>query len=295
MSYKFTTRVITLIALILISVLSSCQKDEIDTPCFSTSGVSIDELDLDSPSFIATLTDFQKENLKNVGSVFLPEQEKNSWDNIISEHVPSRWGIFELPSNIDSNLRAVGVWGSYPGRYWTMIRVKTARLDDRVRDALNSAVDKIESKTNVRFYNSQLDPEYAEPYHIKLPNVYVRLVQKDFGVSGSFGMSGGEQYIDVPSNFSGTDEELEAFLMHALCNAGGMFNEVQRKDRDDYVTINWNNIPSDIHWCFNKVGKNYTQRGYFDYNSITMPHSKGYSKNGGYTFLKKVVLGLQRT
>ena len=75
--------------------------------------------------------------------------------------------------------------------------------------------------------------------------------------------------------------------MHAFCNAAGMFNEQQRKDRDQYVDIHWENIKEGCNFYFDRETDNYTMLGYFDYNSITLASSKAYSKNGNNTITKK--------
>jgi hypothetical protein len=238
--------------------------------------------------FVATLSPQQQENFEKTGEIFLPDQRKDSWNNIIAEDVPTRWGVFENP--FKPQTRAAGIWGSYPAQYWTMIRLKTAVLDSRIRDAINEAVDEIELNTNVRFYNSQNDPKYYEPGHIEYPNVYIAYSNGDNEGSGSFGLVGGEQYVRVPADFADrskyTDEEVVAFLMHAFCNAAGMFNEQQRKDRDSYVTIYLNNVKDGCKFQFTKQDKNYTMLGNFDYNSITLASSKAYTKNGSNTITK---------
>jgi len=108
--------------------------------------------------------------------------------------------------------------------------------------------------------------------------------------SGSFGLIGGEQKIwcsyDLDNENKYSDEEVKAYLMHALCNAAGMFNEQQRKDRDSFVKIYSDNIKDNCKVCFTKQDKNYTMNGNFDYNSITIASSYSYSKNGGKTIEK---------
>lgn len=79
--------------------------------------------------------------------------------------------MFELPEY--SNTRAVGIYGSYPAQYWTMLRVKLLQLPQNVKDEAIMAIEQIENSTNVRFYNSIEDEEYYEPGHIKLPNIAV--------------------------------------------------------------------------------------------------------------------------
>ena len=276
------------ISLALLSMLSfSCSKES-DT--MDAGAVSNGEATFSPPLvFRASYTPEQDENIRRTGAPFLPEQEKNAWNDTIQRDLPATLGMFFIPKR--ALFRAAGVNGSYPGRYWTMIRVKTGPLEKRARRYLNEAVHVIESETNVRFYNSQEDPEYYEPYHIKLPNIYVRTTTDTSVGSGSFGMTGEEQYINVPSNvedsISYPKDKVLAFFLHALCNAAGMFNEVQRPDRDDYVDIFWGNIPENCHKFWNKETNNYSTLGKFDYKSITMFSSKTYSKNGQNTIVMK--------
>lgn len=160
-----------------------------------------------------------------------------------------------------------------------------------MRRIINLSVKTIEKYTNVRFYNSQKDPEYYEPYHIKLPNIFITYSNDNNEGSGSFGLVGGEQYIRIPHELDDekkyTDDEVCAFFMHAFCNAAGMFNEQQREDRDQFVDIHWENIKEGCNFYFDRETDNYTMRGYFDYNSITLASSKAYSKNGNNTITKK--------
>ena len=235
------------ISLALLSMLSfSCSKE---TDMMDTGAVSSEEATFSPPLvFSASYTPEQEENIRRTGAPFLPEQEKNAWNDTIQRDLPATLGMFFIPKR--ALVRAAGVNGSYPGRYWTMVRVKTGPLGIRARKYLNEAVRVIESETNVRFYNSQEDPEYYEPYHIKLPNIYVRTTTDASVGSGSFGMTGEEQYINAPRDIENTslypNDKALAFFLHALCNAAGMFNEIQRPDRDDYVDIFWGNIPGKL-------------------------------------------------
>lgn len=105
--------------------------------------------------------------------------------------------------------------------------------------------------------------------------------------SGSYGLIQGGQFINVPAALkSESDDEIRRFFLHAFCNAAGMFNEQQRKDRDDYVTINLNNVKSNCKSAFTKITKNYTMQGSFDYFSITLAASTDYSNGSGNTIMK---------
>lgn len=271
-----------LLLVLLLSItgyaLSSCSKDEKDTP---SEIVDTEHQPKNVLSLGTILTESQKESLNRTGYPFTHKEEKDAWNSSIASNIPTSWGVSEL----SQPLRALGVGGYYAGRYWSMVRVKTGNISETARYALNEAIAKIEESTNVRFYNSQFDPEYHEPFHIKLPNVFVRTVPQKYISSSNVGLVGGEQFIDVPDGYE--KDDLTAYLMHALCNAAGMFNEIQRKDRDRYVDIKWDNIAPTHKTSFDMVGGNYTQQGYFDYNSITMFSSYDLSKNGQPTVQKK--------
>jgi hypothetical protein len=268
------------------AVLSSCSDDT--TLSLNNVSTSEDVINNSCVDFVAQLTPEQKRNFYESGDAFLPEQQKDSWNAVVDGGIPTTWGVFDSPIK---QTRAVGIWGSYPAQYWSMIRVKVGNLDENILDALNQAIELIEDKTNVRFYNSQKDAEYYEPYHIKYPNVYVRYAESNMAEgTGNFGLVGGEQYVNVTRELVSTscnDEERIRFFLHALCNAAGMFNEQQRKDRDDYVAIAMDNVKDNCKSLFDKQTQNYTTQGYFDYNSITLASSTSYSKNGQRTIEKK--------
>lgn len=266
---------------------SGCSNED-DFPLEGNSD-SISLEDKSALDFVAVLTPEQEENFHNGGEVFLPEQQKNAWSAIIDEDIPVSWGLFDSPlkQSEDVKTRAVGIWGSYPAQYWTMIRLKNGPLSTFILGAMTMAVREMEANTNVRFYNSTQDDEnlIIGGTTIKLPNVKVNMQRSGSEVegAGNFGLIGGEQIVWVPTDLDNpnkyTQKEVAAFLMHAFCNAAGMFNEQQRKDRDDYVTIYNNNIKPNCKVCFNKQSSNYTMMGTFDMLSITLASSKSYSTN----------------
>ena len=246
-----------------------------------------------SPEFVAKLSEQQELNLKENGTVFLEDQQRDAFNANIEKNIPTRFGLYSFPL---STSRAVGIWGSYPAQYWTMIRLKKAKtlgndiLASHIRRAINEAVSEIEHSTNVRFYNSEEESDIIPGYNIKLPNVSVGYDFSMYEGTGSYGLVGGEQFITVPRTFNENKyktgdgyRELVAFLLHAFCNAAGMFNEQQRPDRDDYVNIYWDNIIDGYKPYFEKHDRNYTMLGAFDKNSITMASSNAYSKNGSPT------------
>ena len=269
----------TMIAMVSMLSFGSCSNEE-EAMTFSPEKSNQQGVD-----FVAEFTPQQEAALIETGNPYGEVAQKDSWTSAISADIPTYWGMFELPEY--ANTRAAGIYGSYPAQYWTMLRVKLLHLPQNIKDGAIMAIEQIENTTNVRFYNSIEDEEYYEPGHIKLPNISVHMNESAVEGSGSYGLIGGEQFINVPAALkSESDDEIRRFFLHAFCNAAGMFNEQQRKDRDDYVTINLNNVKSNCKSAFTKITKNYTMQGSFDYFSITLAASTDYSNGSGNTIMK---------
>lgn len=266
-------------ALAISSTLYSCSNEDYLFEHHTDSQICVD--------FVATLTDEQQLTFNETGYPFIESEQKNAWNDVISPTIPTNWGVFDDPRNF-KNTRSIGIYGSYPAQYWTMLRVKLLQLPSNIKDAAIMAIEEIENNTNVRFYNSIEDEEFYEPGHIKLPNIAVRMNSSAIEGSGSYGLVGGEQYINVPTSLTQASYmERKRFFLHAFCNAAGMFNEQQRNDRDDYVVINLYNVKDNCKSAFTKITSNYTMQGSFDMYSITLAASTDYSKNGLNTIEKK--------
>ncbi len=274
---KVNAVVLSCVTIISMSMMG-CSND-MDDEALSASNESVD--------FVAQFTEQQDNLLAETGNPYGVIPQKDSWSSVISPDIPATWGVFDDPrSNVST--RAVGIYGSYPAQYWTMLRVKLLQLPTVIKDGAIMAIEEIESNSNVRFYNSIEDEEYYEPYHIKYPNIAVRMNSTAIEGSGSYGLVGGEQYINVPTALSSkSSSEIKRFFIHAFCNAAGMLNEQQRNDRDDYVTITLDNVKDNCKSAFTKITSNYLMQGAFDYYSITLAASKDYSKNGSNTITKK--------
>lgn len=95
------------------------------------------------------------------------------------------------------------------------------------------------------------------------------------GQTGSsyIGLKGGEQYIFLPK-----DADVP-FIIRALCNVAGMYNEQQRNDRDSYVDIKIDRVNSANRYHFNKITTNFFSIGRFDRYSITLAGTDEYGTN----------------
>ena len=59
----------------------------------------------------------------------------------------------------------------------------------------------------------------------------------NFSCHSSIGRDGGEQTITI-----GPDCYYLGVIMHEMTHAVGFFHEQNRMDRDQYITVHWNNI-----------------------------------------------------
>ena len=91
---------------------------------------SLEKSDQQGVDFVAEFTPQQEAALIETGNPYGEVAQKDSWTSAISADIPTCWGVFELPEY--SNTRAVGIYGSYPAQYWTMLRVKLLQLPQNI-------------------------------------------------------------------------------------------------------------------------------------------------------------------
>lgn len=81
---------------------------------------------------------------------------------------------------------------------------------------------------------------------------YIKFINGD-GNYSSVGMRGGEQILSISKYDSN-----KGTALHEIGHALGLIHEQQRRDRDEYININWDNIFSLIKKVISRYGKKVT-------------------------------------
>ncbi len=110
---------------------------------------------------------------------------------------------------------------------------------------------------------------------------YIKFVYKS-GCWSMVGRQGGEQEISIGSGCG------FGAAVHEICHAIGAWHEQSRGDRDNHVTIHWENIKEDKKHNFNKHSADGIDIGSYDFGSIMHYGATAFSKNGKPTISSKV-------
>jgi hypothetical protein len=152
------------------------------------------------------------------------------------------------------------------GNYYYIPYTVDSNLSNKSR--VTNAINHWESKTKIRF--------------VKRTNqrAYIRF-RSGSGCSSSVGRTGRRQNITLASGCSTGN------TIHEIGHAIGMYHEQQHPKRDNYVTVNFNNIQSGKASNFNKRSSSSVRTSTFDIGSIMMYGSYFFSKNGKPTIVRK--------
>ncbi|UYV76976.1 hypothetical protein LAZ67_14002657 [Cordylochernes scorpioides] len=99
---------------------------------------------------------------------------------------------------------------------------------------------------------------------------------RGYGCYTFAGMAGGKQPLSL-----GSGCEYHGTVVHEITHALGFFHEQSRSDRDDYLTIFWDNIMPEAVPQFHKLApENNRLLTPFDYKSIMIYGEMAFSKDG---------------
>ncbi|MBV8327873.1 M12 family metallopeptidase [Chryseobacterium sp.] len=135
---------------------------------------------------------------------------------------------------------------------------------------ITTAVNEYNAKTNTQWIPRTNQTNYVE-----------FIFGSSSGSDGwaHIGYQGGKQTISLDQYIS------VGSVIHEMGHTVGLYHEHSRKDRDQYVSIQWNNIQDGQAYNFNQYTSG-TDIGPFNINSVMMYWPTSYSKNGLPTIKK---------
>jgi len=139
------------------------------------------------------------------------------------------------------------------------------------RAMILQAIEQYRQKTCIRFVQRKGESDYVSIYRGQ--NCY-----------SNIGRQGGNQRLSLGSNCFTV-----GLIIHELMHAVGFWHEQSRADRDDYITIKWDNIDPAMKQNFNKLSLSQITHLNTQYDCGSVLHYGPYlfSKNGQRTIVGK--------
>ncbi|XP_055952443.1 astacin-like metalloprotease toxin 5 [Argiope bruennichi] len=189
----------------------------------------------------------------------------------VSRHDPMiNEGLFEgdilLDSNDDRNAvpRDSQRWPGGVVPY--MISPELAHLTEKIRTAMKH----IEDNSCIRFVQRTNEEDYVKIF-------------KYNGCFSHWGRIGGQNQLSL-----GSGCEPFGTIVHELMHAIGFEHEHNRSDRDEYLTIHWDNIPKPWYYAFQKLAPHENRLlTQFDYYCIMLYGSYSFAKSDEYSMTTK--------
>lgn len=248
---KFFSNILIAISVISLAVLPSCDKDSTDA--------IVSQLNARPTELCQILEAFPNETCKQLvlpnGTVI--SYYRDSIPVIDGDIILTKKQVDFLRESCSTVVKSAIITG--PGNFWFNGIVYYNVADDFVNPSdIYSAMNVIMSRVPTITFERRNTGDYIE---------FVSSV--DSAAFSSIGKVGGKQYI----NLGGKIGNRISAGVHEILHALGIAHEHTRADRDDYITVDFQNIKPDKRHNFQK----YTEQNYvgfdygeFDFNSIML-------------------------
>lgn len=203
------------------------------------------------------------DELEDVGGVWQNELEEN--EGLIEGDI--------IPSRHRSGIRDPNARWSNGVVPYTISRRFFRKDKQLIRDAMSDLENKVRvgSKDCIKF----------APWGKESGKDVIK-IEKGAGCSSSIGRQHGAQVVNLAAGSWMTSCMSPGIIQHELMHALGFYHEQSRYDRDDFITINWENIIDGHEHNFRKVGKEEMdlQGQTYDYGSLMHYGNKEFGKGG---------------
>lgn len=152
-------------------------------------------------------------------------------------------------------------------------------MSEAQRVAVREALDEMEASLCLHFIERTTETDY------------VRVTISDSGCYSYVGRIGGAQQLNLQDYEPGTGCFRKATIQHEFIHALGFHHMQSATDRDEYVTIVWENIMAGTENNFNTYSADriYQYQVPYDYGSVMHYSATAFSNNGKDTIVAKDV------
>lgn len=172
-----------------------------------------------------------------------------------------------FPEGFDIKAGIIGDNFRWPNR--VLVYEIDGAFNQDERNVIEAGINAIQSTTCIQFRQRSSENDW----------VFIQRGGSNSGCWSYVGKQGGRQILNLQvADFPGAGHCIwSGTVSHELIHAIGYFHEQSRTDRDDFVTINWGNIPSDVAYNFDKFSPGEVDAHGVEYDYSSIMHYDAYA------------------